>query len=113
MVGSWRLNKHRRPSRRRDMLSRTGGRDDAPFVATARAVWRGAVDVNIEALSLETVHFDALNHERSASRSIGRRSDCQSRKTPPTRNGRSASQTPAAGEMRPWRAKDTPIKEIE
>src|ERR1700730_5570624 len=113
MVGKWRLNKLRRPSRRRDMLSRRGGRDDAPFVGTGRAGWLGAVDGNIEALSLETVHFDALNHERSASRSIGRRSDCHRRKTPPTRNARSASQTPAAGEMRPWRAKDTPIKEIE
>src|SRR6266481_8477900 len=97
------------------MLSRRGGRDDAPFVARARAGagWLGAVDGNIEALSLETVHFDALNHERSASRSIGRRSDCQRRKIPPTRNVRSASQTPASGETRPWRAKDTPTKEIE
>src|ERR1700674_4959256 len=97
------------------MLSRRGGRDDSPLVARVRAGagWLGVVDGNIEALSLETVHFDALNHERSASRSIGRRSDCQSRKTPPARNARSASQTPAAGEMGPRRAKDTPIKEIE
>src|ERR1700726_3459827 len=99
------------------MLSRARGRGDAPLLARARArsgaAWLGLVDGNIEALILETVHFDALNQERSASRSIGRRSDCQSRKTPPRRNARSASQTPAAGEMRPWRAKDTPIKEIE
>src|ERR1700674_818 len=101
------------------MLSRRGGRDDAPFFAIARARakagagWLGIVDGNIEALSFETVNFDVLNHERSARSSIGRRSDCQSRKTPPTRNARSASQTPAAGERRPWRAKDTPIKDIE
>src|SRR4029077_17936505 len=116
MVGKWRLNKrHRGPSKRREMLSRRRWRDDSPFVVRARpeAGWPGVVDGKIEALSLETVHFDALNQERSASSSIGRRSDCQSRKTPPTRNARSASQTPAAGETRPWRAKDTPIKEIE
>src|SRR6202158_6462555 len=93
MVGKWRLNKRRRPSRRRDMLSRRGGRDDAPLFARAGAGWLGVVDGNIEPLSLETVHFDALNHERSASSSIGRRSDCQSRKTPPRRNAMSASQT--------------------
>src|SRR6267378_153039 len=117
MVGKLILNKRLRRNSRRAMLSRRGGRDDSPFFAIARARtgagWLGVVDGNIEALSLATVHFDALNHERSASSSIGRRSDCQSRKTPPTRNARSASQTPAAGEMRPWRAKDTPIKEIE
>src|ERR1700690_3913221 len=44
---------------------------------------------------------------------IGRRSDRQSKKAPPSRNAESASQTPAAGERRPWRARETPIKESE
>src|SRR5208282_1116304 len=108
MVGKRRLNKRRRLGRREAMPSRSAGRDDSPFSCRAVAGRPAVEDGRPEALSLQL-----LNQERNPANSIGRRSDCQSRKTPPTRNTKSASQTPAAGERRPWRAKDTPITEIE
>src|SRR5208282_3092828 len=108
MVGKRRLNKRRRLGRRKAVPSRRAGRDDSPFSCRPGAGRVGVEDGMPEALSLEL-----LNQERNKASSIGRRSDCQSRKTPPARNTKSASQTPAAGERRPWRAKDTPITEIE
>src|ERR1039458_148568 len=98
-------------------LSRSGWRD-SPF-STGPAAGRlgvGGVDQDafiVEVLNQEALNFEVLNHERSAVSSRGRRSDCHSKKTPPARNTKSASHTPAAGETRPCRAKDTPIKEIE
>src|SRR5580704_18522701 len=109
MVGKWRLNNFRRLGR---LGVRSGGREDSPLRVVAGEV-RVADDVpNLDVLNFDVPNHDVLNQERRAVNSIGRRSDCQSRNTPPTRNTKSASQTPAAGERCPWRAKDTPIKEI-
>src|ERR1700686_5306834 len=100
MVGKQRLNKRQRRGQRVKMLSRRAGRDNTPFIlsgGSAGAGRLGVEDGNIQALSLETLHLEALNQERSEASSRGRRSDRQSRKTPPSRNTKSASQTPAAG----------------
>src|SRR5208337_2005489 len=105
MVGKRRLNQRlRRGSRGVTPL----GRDESPFSCKAGDGWLDVKPANLNALNHE-----AVNQERSAVSSMGRRSDCQRRKAPPTRNARSASQTPAAGERRPWRANETPIREIE
>src|ERR1017187_4538109 len=101
MVGKRRLNKRHRRGQRVRILSRRGGRDDSPSSGSGCA------------FNFNDPTLEPLNQERNPANSMGRLSDCQSRKTPPTRKTRSASQTPAAGERRPWRAKDTPIKEIE
>src|SRR5271165_7037754 len=101
MVGKRRLNNRHRRGQRVRILPRTGARDDSPLSGSACA------------FMLEDRKAEPLNHERTPAISIGRRSDCQSRKTPPARKTKSASHTPAAGESRPWRAKDTPIKEME
>src|SRR5208337_1168134 len=111
MVGKRRLNRRLRRGSPWVMFSRSAGRDDSPFRGSAGRL--GVEDVKLEALNHGTLNQETLNQERSAVNSIGRRSDCQSRKIPPTRNTKSASQTPAAGERRPCFAKDTPIKEIE
>src|ERR1700704_4773747 len=61
----------------------------------------------------EALIHEPLNQERIAVSSIGRRSDCHNKNMPPIKKARSASQTPAAGERCPCRAKVTPIKDIE
>src|SRR5271163_277073 len=117
MVGKWRLNSLRRLVR---LGVRAMGREDPPpgstigglKVADALCVALEFLDVGVpkpDVLNPDVRDHDVLNQERIAVNSIGRRSDCQSRNTPPTRNTKSASQTPAAGERCPWRAKDTPI----
>src|SRR5208337_1531068 len=108
MVGKRRLNQFLRRSARGVIPLRRAGRDDSPFCGKAGAGW-----LDVKAANLNALNQKAVNQERSVISSMGRRSDCQRRKAPPTRNARSASQTPAAGERRPWRAKETPIKEIE
>src|SRR5450759_4658833 len=106
MVGKRRLNQRRRMGKER-------GRDDSPFRCSAvRLGIDGAVSY-LPFLKVEVLNLEVLNQARKPASSMGRRSDCQSRKTPPARNARSASQTPAAGERRPCLAKETPIKESE
>jgi len=88
--------------------------DAAPFRArTLAAEEPPNHEVSLDALNHAVRNHDRLKKDQTPANSIGRRSDCQSRKTPPTRNTKSASHTPAAGETRPCLANDTPIKEIE
>src|SRR5271157_4552099 len=108
MVGKRRLNQFLRRSARSVMPLRSAGVDESPFWGKAGAGW-----LDVKAVNLSDLNQKAVNQERSAVSSMGRRSDCQRRRAPPTRNARSASQTPAAGERRPWRANETPIREIE
>src|SRR5580658_10217814 len=104
MVGKRRLNKRRRIGTLRVTRSRKARREspfsDLPFKGSA-------------ALRQKLLSHENLNQARIPASSMGRRSDCQSRNTPPTRKTKSASQTPAAGERCPCLAKETPIKEIE
>src|SRR5208282_1166686 len=107
MVGNLRLNNHRRRGGRER-------REAAPFCDRTDPVGVLSHEAfSHDALSQDAPNHDAPSHERSAVNSIGRRSDCQSKKIPPTRNTKSASQTPAAGESFPCRAKETPIRETE
>src|SRR6266852_2074651 len=55
------------------MLSRRAGPDDSPFSDRAGAARPGFEDGNIQALSLETLHLEALNQERNEASSRGRR----------------------------------------
>src|ERR1700733_9494731 len=109
MVGKCRLNKRRRVARLTP--PRAAVRAESPFCASPVAFGADASDD--QDLNQDLRDDEVLNHDRSPASSIGRRSDCQSRNTPPTRKTKSASQTPAAGESRPCFAKETPIKETE
>src|ERR1035438_5665678 len=101
MVGKRRLKSRLgRPSLR--VISR--GDDSGP-----REVDPGGEEGDTEAGRGASFDFENFRKEKS----MGRRSDRQSRKAPPSRNAESASQTPAAGERRLWRARETPIKERE
>src|ERR1700679_4301095 len=108
MVGKRRLNKRQRRGQRVKMLSRGVGRIEcfnaAPFQARSRPF---ASEVS----SPDCFFLQPLNHTRIPANSMGRRSDCQRRKTPPTRKTKSASHTPAAGGSVPCFANETPIKE--
>jgi len=72
----------------------------------------GVEDGNIRSLSLETLHLEVLNHERSEASSKAGAPIAIAGKLPDQKCEVGEPNT-AAGEMRPWRAKDTPIKEIE
>src|ERR1039458_7260753 len=109
MVGKRRLNQRRRMGSER-------GEDDSGFGCRAVGLRIDGASAAVPVLpfrNVDALNLDVLNQARKLARSMGRRSDCQSRKTPPARNVRSASQTPAAGERRPCFAKETPIKESE
>src|ERR1022692_3413851 len=104
MVGKRRLNKRRGMDTLRATLVRGAGLDVSPF--GCRDGRPAVEDPPIEETpsqvpNLDVLNLDALNQDRNPANSIGRRSDCQSRKTPPRRNTKSASQTPPAGERRP------------
>src|SRR5208282_3707808 len=109
MVGKRRLNRRRSSGTRRRPRRRRPARTPLPFCSP------GGLSVEAPPIQPLTValNADALNQERNPANSIGLRSDRQSRKTPPARNIKSASQTPAHGGNRPCRANDTPIREIE
>src|SRR6266536_1799062 len=97
MVGK--RSRRQRRERRSAAVSRSAALADPPF--------------NADCDPASNLGKGNLNQDRSDEISIGRRSDRQSRNTPPMRNAASASQIPAAGETRPWRASETPIREIE
>src|SRR5208283_2691178 len=112
MVGKRRLNKRLGVGILRATLSRGASGVAAPFrcgAGTLAAEERLNHELNPDALNHDALNHDALNHDRNPANSIGRRSDCHSKKTPPSRNIKSASQTPAAGDRRPCLAYDTPI----
>src|ERR1035437_7834743 len=109
MVGKRRLNQRRRMGSER-------GWDDSPFRCSAVGLSIDGASAAVPFLPLRNVdvlNLDVLNQSRKLASSMGRRSACQSRKLPPARNARPASQTPATGERRPCFAKETPIKESE
>src|SRR5271165_2516456 len=108
MVGKSRLNRVRRRGASEMLLSRRDRRADSSSSDKALPDRPGAntSGATSERLSHESLNHEALtlegpNQERIAVNSIGRRSDCQRRKTPPMKNRKSASQTPAKGETRP------------
>src|ERR1700679_771850 len=111
MVGKCRLNRRRRSARLAPALPRVTTRAESPFRVSPVALRVDASDARD--LNQEILDEEVLNQERTPASSIGRRSDCQSRKTPPTRKTKSASHTPAAGDSRPCVAKETPIRETE
>src|SRR5271165_2835260 len=115
MVGKRRLNQRLGRDTRRRAPGLRSRCDGSPLFCSAGnpSVEDPPVELfNSVGLKREA-NLEPLNHSRNEATSMGRRSDCQSRKTPPTRKTRSASQTPAGGDRRPWRAKETPINEIE